>query len=192
MRSLMTAWQKIAAPCLRAGIRRSGGEHHKGWQIAVHGPQSVADPGSMTWARKLDRTCMCGQRGFVVPVAVADHGIDHADVIDNLAKMRKEIAHRHPALSVGAEVPVRPNQVAIKGTRLVQPATGRHRLAVIFDQLRLVIKRVDMRHAAGRIQKDDSIGPWRKVRLLRRQRITQARLRVFSHQSGQRNGSKST
>ena len=96
-------------------------------------------------------------------------GMDEGQFVGVPGDMGKEIAHRRARLSVLAEFPRALEQVlrlAELQTRFVEG----QRLAVILDELRLVVERVNRRRAAVHEQEDDTFHPrlvpgqWRRRR----------------------------
>ena len=95
-----------------------------------------------------------------------------------LRDLRKQIADLDAALPTRREFPVGPLQ---KDLLVARPVAGlrmieRDLLAVIGDQLRLGVERIDVRDAAAHEQKDHRLGFGGKMRLFRSQRIGAVRV----------------
>src|SRR5262245_34847844 len=77
--------------------------------------------------------------------------------------MREEIADIAAALAARFELPSRSKQLA---STLIEIPSLR-----IFNQLRLVIEGIDMRHPAGQVNKDDAFCSGSEMRFFRSKRI---------------------
>jgi hypothetical protein len=86
------------------------------------------------------------QRRLVVLVLVALHRADQGDVVHLIAQVREEIADHCPALATRLEIPPRLHQRLLFAR---QAAAGSGDLAIRLEQLRLMVERVHVRHAAG-------------------------------------------
>ena len=164
MRPLMAAGEEIASPGLGAGIRRGRGDNDKRREILVHRAEAVAHPRAVAGAGELSGACVGSERPLVVAVAVAVHRIEDAEIVDDAAEGGKEIAHPGAAAAVRLESPPRLDEEALEGPRLVEPARGGDRLAVVGEKLGLEVEGVDVRHAACGVEEDHPIGGGGEVR----------------------------
>ena len=83
------------------------------------------------------------------------HAADEADVVDDAADLREEIAHFNARLPVAFEVPVRGlNGAVVVELRLLDGS--RHRLALELLEHGLVIEGIDVGHAAAHVEEDDA------------------------------------
>ncbi len=92
--------------------------------------------------------------------------------------MRKQIADQCSTLSAGTELPQRFEQNALL---IGQAPTNTHRLAIRFEQLGLVVKRVHVRHATVGENEDNAFGFGRVVRRTRGQWVRRS---LFTQQFG--------
>ena len=101
---------------------------------------------------------------------LGDHRANHADVVRHLLMIGQKIADRLTAIAVPAELGERSLALQLLvlqlGDRLAGGEGLRHRLAIESGQLRLVIKRFQMRRPARHAQKDHAFDPRRVVRQL--------------------------
>ena len=105
------------------------------------------------------------ERAFVVVGEIpATSDPDDAQLIDDFADVRKQIAHRNPRLPARAERPVRLFEVAPELAKSALPVIDGDRLAVIGAQLRLGIEGVNMGDAAGHVKEDDAFRAGGEVR----------------------------
>jgi hypothetical protein len=114
-------------------------------------------------------------------VTVTVHGVEYADVVDHTADMGKEIAHPDSILAILLEFPPWLDQVAGKLARLVEPSRGHDRLTVILCQLGLVIERIDVGDATGRVDENYAIGCRGKMCRSGSEGIPWLGLQVFAH-----------
>jgi hypothetical protein len=126
-----------------------------------------------------------------VTVTVAVHRVQHADVVDDSRQPGEQFAHPQATLAMLGELVAGLDEVPLELPRLVQPPRGGDFLAVVGDQLGLVVERVDVRRAAGGEQEDHPVGLRGKVRLMRRQRVGRPP-RVLGEQPGQCQGAESS
>ena len=143
-------------------------------QVLVLGAESVGDP--RPHARPDERVAAGVQfeQRSAVPRVRAPHRIDHAQVIDVLSDMRKQIADPRPALAVLPKLPRRLQQVSGR-RRENSRLRKRQRLPMIPFEQRLVIERVDLRRPTVHEEKNDSPRLRWKQRSLRSERIRRAR-----------------
>ncbi len=128
----------------------------------------------MLGLRDRERSRMHGQCRVVMIRVRGVHRSNQRDVIDTLGDVRKQRTNLGAALAMGFEFPIRPLQVdplivrSILGRRMVR----RDLLAVIFRQLGLGVKRINMRYTSRHEQKDDVLGLGWKMWFTNRERIT--------------------
>ena len=101
---------------------------------------------------------MHAECGFVVVRVVRLHRPQHADVVDARANVRKQFADFDARATVWGELPLRLFEIAGEVAELALPVIDGDRVAVIGEQPRLGIERLDVRHAAGHVEKDDRAG----------------------------------
>ena len=129
------------------------------------------------------------QRAAVIH-GIADHRSNHAKLIDAGRDVRKELAHFDAAPAMLFEFPRRLHQPADVSLREGERSLERKRLAVIPNQPRLGVERIDARWAAVHEEKDHALGLWLEMGSLRSERIV-ARLRrpdqlaLFRQQGGE-------
>ena len=109
---------------------------------------------------------MDAESPLVVICVVRLHRANDAQFVDDVAHVRKKIADRGAALAARAESPLRRLEIALEVPELPLPIVDRDRFAVIANEPRLRVERVDVRDAAGHVQKDHAFGPRLKVRSL--------------------------
>ena len=83
------------------------------------------------------------QRGLAV------HRIDERHVVNTRGQLRKQIAHPQSRLAMLSELPMAALTIARLRRKELQLAIGVKRLPGTFFKFRLVIKRIDLTHAAG-------------------------------------------
>ena len=112
-------------------------------------------------------------RGMVELVGV--HRPDDAQLVGHRRQLRDDVRHHLPGLAEFAELVGRPQQarplVLDERELLTAYVRLRARQAVQLVQLRLVVEQVQRGRGAGHVEEDDLLGPGRKMRHLRRQRI---------------------
>ena len=184
---LMATREEVAPPRLRPAVGGCRGEHHERRQVPIHRPQPVADPRSGARSDGLRRTVVRRQRGLVVAIALAVHGVQHAHIVDHRADVRKEITDAQAALTVGFVAPLRADEVAVELAGFVQPATGGDGFAVIGDQLGLLVEGVDLGNPPGGVDEDDAIGLRGEVARAGGERVARCDLgrAGFGHHSGE-------
>ncbi len=105
---------------------------------------------------------------LIVLVVVRFHRLDKADVIHALAQMRKQVADPRAAFAARPKLPAGLEQ----STLLIrETAPDAHRLAVRSEELRFVIERVHVRHAAVREDENHPLGLGREMRWPRCERV---------------------
>ena len=106
-RTLMLSWQESRVPILRAvgSITSPVRQHDKCCEVVVHASQAVADPSTDAGPGELPRAAMHPERTLVVVRVVRLHRADHAEVIDDTANVREEIADFDAALAARLELP---------------------------------------------------------------------------------------
>ena len=126
---------------------------------------------------------------------VAVHRADHAQVVDNLRLVRKQVGNFNPRLAVLLERPLAPQNPRLGIDVLILHVAEFRRalLAVQLIEQRLRIPGLQMRRPARHVHEDERLGLRlvRHVRRLGRQRIVarRARLRFRHHRrKGQRAG----
>ena len=88
-----------------------------------------------------------------------------------LRQMREQIADPFPAFAVLLELPLRLDDPPLVPMPAAAEGFDLHRLPVHADHVGLIVERIDMRRPAVHKQKDDTLRPRLKMRLLRRKRI---------------------
>ena len=99
------------------------------------------------------------------------HGVDHAQIVDNRAGMRKKFAHLRAALAAWLEFPIGLFEKPLELAEFALPIIDRDRFAMVGKELGLMIEGIDVRNAAGHVQKDDPLRFGGKMRLPRRERV---------------------
>jgi len=146
------------------GQRRLDG--HVAGEILVFGTEAVDGPGTHARAGEGAGASECLEEGGAVVDALADHRLDEAEVVDPIANVREEVADLVAALSAGAELPLGLHQRARRVLVVERErALDGQRIAVVLEQIRLVVERVDGRRAAVHEEEDDVLGARREVRL---------------------------
>ena len=159
LQPLVAAGQKIRAPASAPGIRRTRSEHHERRQIPVLSPQTVADPGADARPGKGPRAGVNAECPLVVICVIRFHRANHANVIGDIAHMRKEIADLRAAFTAGAKGPLRRLEIAFEIAAFSLPIVDRNRFAMVGEEPGFRIERVDVRNAAGHVNEDDPLGP---------------------------------
>ena len=106
------------------------------------------------------------QRTLIVVGMVGRHRPNDAKIVDDISHVREQVVYHRSALTARFEAPMWLLQIAFEVAQLALPVVDVERLAVVFDQLGFVIKRLNVRNTAGHIEKDDSLGFGFEVRLL--------------------------
>ena len=114
---------------------------------------------------------MHAKRAFVMVRVVRLHRTDHAQIVDDSAHVREQIADLDAALAARLELPVGFLEIAFDLAELALPVVHGDLLSVIGEQLGLRIERIHVRHAAGHVKEDHALGSRLVMRLFRRQRI---------------------
>ena len=176
-RPLVAAGQEVGRPDLPAGVGQVRREHDERRQVLVHRPQAVAHPRADARPGERHRAGVDAERGLEVVGVVVAHRADQAQVVGTLGDVREQLADPQAGLAALLELPLRPLEVLLRrpgcSGRTPRASCCRHlvRLVVVGDQLRLVVERIDVRHAAAHVQEDDPLRPRRKCGGLRRERI---------------------
>ena len=158
--SLKLRRQITAAEHAHAAVRHrrtTALQHHEARQILILGAKPVARP----------RTCarMAGERktrvhhvaALRVLVHLRGHRANHREVVREFRKLRKQFGDHGAALPARPRLPRTGHNISdvIEHGRFHR---HRHGLPVTLLQLRLRIKRVEMRHAAAHVGEDDVLG----------------------------------
>ena len=170
--ALKSARQKAAVPLprgdrllLTAGA--GAGEHDKPWQVFAVAPQAVPEP--RAHARPAgDRRAGVHERVRRVVVDRLGHQRPHdADVVGDAADVRKERADLLSRLAVPLELVLRRQALELLilklRDRLPLGERLRHRLAVHFGELRLVVERLQVRRSAGHVEVNHALCLAREV-----------------------------
>ena len=114
---------------------------------------------------------MDAERRFVMVCVVRLHRSDHTEIVHTARHVGKQCADFRTALSMSGKIPLGPLgehfEVAFAALKFIY----RHRFASIRKQSGFVVPRIDVRHTAAHIEKDDPLGLWREMGRARRQRI---------------------
>ena len=145
-----------------------GIERDETWQAFVFGSQSVECPCSKRRANELCISSVhLGHRAWVDGL-VAMHGANQAHLIGVLAQFWEKLRDPQAALAALRKLPRRWHQLR----RVIPPF-----FPFIVRQLRLVIKRIDMRRSSLHAQEQNPFCRRVEMRLFRGERIA-ARVRV--------------
>src|SRR5207249_2470258 len=131
--------------------------------ILVLTSQSIENPGGHAGPDESRRTGMQLQQRSAVIHGIADHRSNHAKIVDARRDVGKQLAHLDAASAMSFEFPWRFHQPADVSLREGKWTLERKRLAVIPDQPRLGIERIDARRAAVHEEKDHALGLWLEV-----------------------------
>jgi hypothetical protein len=96
---------------------------------------------------------------------------DQAQIVNAIADVGKQVTDHRPRLTAWSKYPVWFLQETFEFADLTLPVVDGNLFPVIRDKLRLVVKRIDVRHSTSHVQEDDAFGFRLEVRLLGRQRI---------------------
>ena len=146
-------------------------DHDERRQVLVFRPQPVAHPGAYARARHGKRAGVHAERGVVVVRVAGVHAVDERDVIHAPGDLREKRADLLAALAVPFELPLGCFE---KNPFVAGPILDfgmiplGDLLAVVTVELRLVVERVEMRHAAAQVDENDAPGFRRKMSLPRR------------------------
>ena len=112
-----------------------------------------------------------------VRVRLPSQRMNETHVVHHRPQMRHQIRHHLPALPIRPELPRALRQHPLLPLKRDQLLSPRHRLPVILDQIRLVIKGVYLTHRPGTEYHQHVLRPRLKMRLPRRIRIRRIDLR---------------
>ena len=171
----MRTGQEVAAPHLPPGIRRVRRNHDERRQVAIERAQPVAHPRADARPSESERARVNSQRRLVMIRVIRFHRANDAKIIDALGDMRKQRADFRAAFAVRRELPLRPLEEHVEVPFAALKLVDWNGLAGIGKELRLRVPRVDVRHAAAHVEKDDALCLGRKMRRLRCQRIGRSR-----------------
>ena len=144
------------------GQRRTN--RHKSWQVLVLSAQTVRHPGSHTGTYEVVAPSVQLQQRAAVGCIGTVYTVQHAEIVDLLRQMRKQLTDPTTTLTILAKFPGRTQQV-VRRCKLHSRLGKRQGLAIIPLQARLVLKRIYMRWAAFHEQKNDTACARRKVGL---------------------------
>ena len=172
LHALILRIQKAAAPQPRVErlvglVRRD--EHDERRQVVVHRAQAVRQPRAHRRPAGDLRAGLKERDRRVVVDRLGEHRLDEADVVDDLAMMRQQLAEPRARLAVLGEFEERAGE---RDRRLL----GRHAgeplaaadvfgqlLAVLLVEQRLVVEQILLGRAAGLEQVDDALHARREV-----------------------------
>ena len=167
-RALMRSRQKVRAPNLTSGIGGVRRDHDERRQVLVFRAQPVAHPGADTRPRHGERAGVHAECGVVVVRVAGVHAVDERNVIHAPGHLREKRADLLAALAVSLELPL---GCLEKNSLVAGPVLDfgmipfGDLLAVVAVELRLVVERVEMRHAAAQIDENDAPSLRGKMRL---------------------------
>ena len=168
------ARQKSARPCSRSAADAAGGvHHHKGGQIAALAPEAIRGPGADRGAARLGEAAVHEnlRRGMVELIGAA--ALDDRDLIHHRRQLRQHLRDLGPRVAVLGKLELRRQHCGIgadKGIPLAADYFRRNRLPLNLDQLRLVIKELQLRRGPRHEELDHRLRLRRKVGRLGRQR----------------------
>ncbi len=160
-RRLMLRGQEAVAEQAHAAMRHgrvAALQHDVARQIARLGAEPVARPRARAGIAEERKARVHEEIPLRMLAELRRHGADDAQLIRDGAHVRKQIAHRQAALPIALEGPVRGLHDAVV-VELRALHGHRQRLAGVFLQQRLRIKRVHMRHAAAHVAERSRCGP---------------------------------
>ena len=134
--------------------------------------QAVAEPRAEARQRHGDRAGVHRQRRLEVLDDVGVHRADHAEVVGTPPRCGNRSLTSSPDWPARCELERRAQQRLLR-RRLAQVDRG-DGLAVVGQELRLVVERVDVRQAAGQEDEDEVLGLRREVRAASRARADRA------------------
>src|SRR5690349_2026524 len=94
--------------------------------------------------------------------AVSMHRANHAEIVDPLGNLRKDLADFNAGLAVLLELPRAPHQRAARTVRA--DLRARHGLAVVLRESGFGVESIDLRHAAVHEEKYHMLGFRREMR----------------------------
>ena len=115
VRALVDAGQKAVAPQLRADDRLTGTEDDVTGQVLVLGAEAVGQPRAEARPRRLRLAGVHHQERRLVVGRVGVHRADDANVVDDLADVREQLADLDAAVALFAEGERRRQQAAALG-----------------------------------------------------------------------------
>ena len=182
----MLGWKVSIAEQADAAMRHAGTtalQHDVARKITRLGAEAVAGPRSGAGIADEGKAGVHEEVSLRMLAELRRHAADHAQLVRHRGHVRKEVTHRHAALAMALVGPVRGlDSAVVVELRLFHLAW--HRLARVFFEQRLRIKRVDVRHAAAHVAKDHAA-------CLRRETLRPMRpRRLRLHQACQRRHSK--
>src|SRR5262249_34831345 len=132
-------------------------EHDEAGQVLVRAAQAVVDPRAEARPAGVVAAGVQEQYPGRVQRQVRLHGADGGQVVGAGGDVREQLADRQAAFAVAIELPgaLQPAAVLVGG-RVVDLARW---LPIQLGQLRLRVKRVDLRDAAVREAEDDVLRP---------------------------------
>ena len=110
-----------------------------------------------------DRAGVHAERGLEVVGVIVAHRTDEAQVVGTFGDVRKKLADPQARLAALLEFPLRPLEIfldhaVVRREGLQHLLRHLEGLVVVGDQFRLVVERIDVRHAAAHVQEDDPLG----------------------------------
>jgi hypothetical protein len=139
-------------------------DHHVAGQFFVFTPKTVGRPGSHARSPLQATASVQEVVGVGVFGKLAGHRSDHGEIVDMLPDMRKEVAHRNPALTRLLKLPgTRENRADVVELRGVDLKEITGVLARIGFQSWLGVKGVDLRHAPIHIEEDHALRALREM-----------------------------
>ena len=143
------------------GLHAAGDQHDEAGQVLVLGAQAVGDPGAHAGPAGPRRAGVEQQLGGGVVELVGVHRPDHAQLVGDLVQVR----HARRTSTCRS---CRAGELARRAEQLGRPGGEREPLpleelvgaglAVVLDQLRLVVEQVEVRRRAGHVQVDHPLG----------------------------------
>jgi hypothetical protein len=182
-RALERGGQEAAVKIVEATWRNQPAvEDHKARQVAALAPQAIGHPSAGAGPPLLAVTRVEKIIGIGVLGKVGDHRTHYREIINAACDMRKQLAHRDPALAVLSKLPRRFQHLAhvveLRGGHLHFDC-----LAMLAIEPRLGIERIDLRRPSIHVEKDDVFGlgwmmkPRQHAAQLGRQHVGIGRLR---------------
>ncbi len=145
----------------------NAGQDNKPRQVFAFTAQSIRHPGTHRGSAADRRSRVHeGVRRIVIDL-LGDHRPHDANVVSHLLMPRQKVADRLSRLAILRELCQRTVALQFLALqlcdRLPLRVRRRHRFAVKFGELRLVVKRFQVRWSAGHAQEDDAFDPRRKI-----------------------------
>ena len=171
--ALVDRRQEARAPVHRSARRQAAvvGKHDKRGQLLRFAAEAVGDPRPHRRESGKDEAAVGHEHRRTVERGLALHRMDERHLIDVAGELRQQVADPAAALAVLPEGPIALLAVPrLRGEEL--HVAGRvERRAIPLHELGLVVKRVEVREAAGAEDVDHRLRLGRKHRWLRGQRI---------------------